>query len=65
MSIGLSICGTASYLPSMPPITLALFGAEIDIAYLKWLDVIKLLAVNFFFSNRTLKAPWVCIGSRD
>jgi hypothetical protein len=44
MSLGLSICGTASYFPSMPPVTLALFGAEIDKAYLRWLDVSKLLA---------------------
>jgi hypothetical protein len=59
---------TVSFLPSLPPVVVSLSGAVIDKAYLKWLDISKLLAtfpehVKVLGDNVTFQGPVAIVSS--
>lgn len=69
MSMGVELyCRTANFLPSLPPVVVALSEAVIDKAYLKWLDISKLLAafpehVKVLGDNVTFQGPVAIVSS--
>lgn len=59
---------TATFSPSLPPVVIALSEAVIDKAYLKWLDISKLLAtfpehVKVLGDNVTFQGPVAIVSS--
>lgn len=68
MSMGVEIRRTATFFPSLPPVVVALSEAVIDKAYLKWLDISKLLAtfpehVKVLGDNVTFQGPVAIVSS--